>query len=71
MMAYRDVGGRWSEETQAAADRDAREGNVLPVDQTQPEAIGRAVVFLASPQSDHIHGTTLDVNAGRSAQFLS
>ncbi|WP_126172610.1 SDR family oxidoreductase [Altericroceibacterium xinjiangense] len=70
-MAYRDVGGRWTEETQEQADRDAREGNVLPVDQTQPEAIGRAVVFLASPESNHISGMTLDVNAGRSANFLS
>ncbi|MHB9881146.1 SDR family NAD(P)-dependent oxidoreductase [Pacificimonas sp. ICDLI1SI03] len=71
MMAYRDVGGRWTDETQAAADRAAREGNVLPVDQTQPEAIGRAVVFLAAPESDHISGMTIDVNAGRSSKFLS
>lgn len=71
MMAYREFGGRWTEDTQEQADRDAREGNVLPVNQTQPEAIGRAVVFLASPESDHISGMTLDVNAGRSAKFLS
>ncbi len=63
-------GGRSSEDTHEAADRDARKGNVLPVDPAKPETICRAVIVLGSLESGH-SGAALHVNAGRSAQFLN
>ena len=35
----------------------------------QPRDLAGAVVFLASPASDYVHGITLPVDGGKSAQL--
>jgi NAD(P)-dependent dehydrogenase (short-subunit alcohol dehydrogenase family) len=47
----------------------AHSGHALPVDVLAPEEIAAAVAFLAGPGAGFVSGTTLDVNAGRSAQI--
>ena len=51
--------------------QEAAEGTVLPVSALQPVDIARAVGFLAGPGGTWMSGTTIDVNAGRSAMLGS
>lgn len=48
---------------------EAAEGTVLPVSILQPVDIARSVGFLAGPGGDFMSGSTIDVNAGRSAML--
>ena len=41
----------------------------LPVDVLAPREIAAAIAFLAGPGAGFVSGTTLDVNAGKSAQL--
>lgn len=47
----------------------ARSGHALPVEVLEPAEIASAIAFLAGPGAGFVSGTTLDVNAGRSAQL--
>lgn len=47
----------------------ARSGHALPVDVLEPKEIATAIAFLAGPGAGFVSGTTLDVNAGRSADL--
>ena len=49
--------------------RDAAEGTVMPVSALAPVDIARAVAFLAGPGGRWMSGSTIDVNAGRSAML--
>jgi NAD(P)-dependent dehydrogenase (short-subunit alcohol dehydrogenase family) len=46
-----------------------RSGHALPVEVLEPREIAAAIAFLAGPGAGFVSGTTLDVNAGRSAQL--
>lgn len=46
-----------------------RSGHALPVDVLEPREIAAAIAFLAGPGAGFVSGTTLDVNAGKSAQL--
>jgi NAD(P)-dependent dehydrogenase (short-subunit alcohol dehydrogenase family) len=37
----------------------------------RPDAVARAVVYLASDEAEDVHGTVLDVDGGRSSVLLS
>lgn len=45
--------------------------NALPVGALRPQDIADGVAFLAGPAAHFISGTTLDINAGRSAQITA
>jgi NAD(P)-dependent dehydrogenase (short-subunit alcohol dehydrogenase family) len=47
----------------------AHPGHALPVGVLEPKEIAAAIAFLAGPGAGFVSGTTLDVNAGRSAQI--
>ena len=49
----------------------SRHGHILPVGALDPRDIAVAVAFVAGPDAASISGTTLDVNAGRSAEFTA
>jgi NAD(P)-dependent dehydrogenase (short-subunit alcohol dehydrogenase family) len=44
-------------------------GHTLPSQLLEPREIATAIAFLAGPGSGIVSGTTVDVNAGRSAQL--
>jgi NAD(P)-dependent dehydrogenase (short-subunit alcohol dehydrogenase family) len=44
-------------------------GHALPVEVLEPREIATAIAFLAGPGAGFVSGTTLDVNAGRSADL--
>jgi NAD(P)-dependent dehydrogenase (short-subunit alcohol dehydrogenase family) len=46
-------------------------GHALPIPVLPPEQIADAIAFLCGPGAPTISGTTLDVNAGRSAQLTA
>ncbi len=46
-------------------------GHALPIPVLPPEQIAEAIAFLCGPGAPTISGTTLDVNAGRSAQLTA
>lgn len=46
-------------------------GHALPVPVLQPQEIATAIAFLVGPGAGFVSGTTLDVNAGRSAQLTA
>ncbi|EMD81673.1 SDR family oxidoreductase [Pacificimonas flava] len=50
-----------------AQEQSVREGQPLPVGIMEPQAIADTVAFLAGPEAANISGTTIDVNAGSSA----
>ena len=47
----------------------AHPGHALPVGVLEPKEIAAAIAFLSGPGAGFVSGTTLDVNAGRSAQI--
>jgi NAD(P)-dependent dehydrogenase (short-subunit alcohol dehydrogenase family) len=47
----------------------AHPGHAMPVDVLEPKEIATAIAFLAGPGAGFVSGTTLDVNAGRSADL--
>ena len=47
----------------------AESGHALPVGVLEPREIATAIAFLAGPGAGFVSGTTLDVNAGKSAQI--
>jgi NAD(P)-dependent dehydrogenase (short-subunit alcohol dehydrogenase family) len=47
----------------------AHPGHALPVGVLEPKEIAAAIAFLAGPGAGFVSGTTLDVNAGKSAQL--
>jgi NAD(P)-dependent dehydrogenase (short-subunit alcohol dehydrogenase family) len=44
-------------------------GHALPIEILEPREIATAIAFLAGPGAGFVSGTTVDVNAGRSAQL--
>ena len=44
-------------------------GHALPIQLLEPREIATAIAFLAGPGAGFVSGTTVDVNAGRSAQL--
>ena len=61
--------GRTSEGSGNAHPCAAHSGHALPVDVLEPKEIAAAIAFLAGPGAGFVSGTTLDVNAGRSAHL--
>ncbi|MBD0273087.1 MAG: SDR family NAD(P)-dependent oxidoreductase [Acetobacteraceae bacterium] len=47
----------------------AHSGHALPVEVLEPKEIATAIAFLSGPGAAFVSGTTLDVNAGKSAQL--
>ncbi|GAA0580443.1 SDR family NAD(P)-dependent oxidoreductase [Craurococcus roseus] len=61
--------GRASEGRGKAHPCTVHSGHALPVDLLEPAEIATAIAFLAGPGAGFVSGTTLDVNAGKSAQL--
>ncbi|WP_052214489.1 SDR family oxidoreductase [Belnapia sp. F-4-1] len=49
----------------------ASAGHALPIPVLPPDQVADAIAFLCGPGALYVSGTTLDVNAGRSAQFTA
>lgn len=69
-VLFRGLGGQ-DDAGRARQDEQARARHVLPVGVLEPAEIAHAIAFLAGPDARTISGTTLDVNAGRSAEFTA
>ena len=67
-MLRRNSSGRPPGDPREAAQR---MHHALPVGALQPRDIAAAIAFLAGPEAQHVSGATLDVNAGRSAEFTA
>lgn len=69
-LFHRRSGGQPNEEQRAQMDAQSRASSILPVGVMPARAIGEAVAFLAGPGSAFVAGSTLDVQAGRTALSL-
>lgn len=65
MIRRGNGGGNGGDPREAAS----RSGHALPIPVLPPESIADAIAFLVGPGAAYVSGMTLDVNAGRSAQF--
>lgn len=63
--------GGENQAARARQDEQARKQHVLPIGVLEPVEIVAAIAFLARPDARYVSGTTLDVNAGRSAQLTA
>ncbi|WGF88380.1 SDR family NAD(P)-dependent oxidoreductase [Marinivivus vitaminiproducens] len=70
VLFHRSSGGQPNEEQRAQMEDRSRASSVLPVGVLEPQAVGEAVAFLAGPGSAFISGSTIDVQAGRTALSL-